>query len=78
MQAEGHIHEAVKDLVKYVKGGFSALQYDSMEYLPCYAAAGLLIKLGLFNHLGKVQWMKTDFDMSSASIEHSSCLLWGV
>lgn len=59
MQAEGHIHEAVKDLVKYVKGGFSALQYDSMEYLPCYAAAGLLIKLGLFklglfNHLGKV------------------------
>lgn len=46
-KAEGHIHK-VRDLVKYVNGGFSALQYDSIKYLLCYAAAGLLIKLGLF------------------------------
>ncbi len=54
MQAEGRIHEAVEDIEKYVKGGFSPLQYGSVKYLPCYAAAGLLIKLGLFNHLGEV------------------------
>ena len=56
MQAEGHLHEAVQDIdiESYVKGGFAALQYGSINYLPCYAAAGLLVKLGLFNTLGKV------------------------
>ena len=54
MQAEGHLHEAVQDIENYVKEGFSALQYGSISYLPCYAAAGLLVKLGLFNTLGGV------------------------
>ena len=54
MQAEGHINEAACDIVNYVRGGFSALQYGSVNYLPCYAAAGLLIKLGMFNNTGQV------------------------
>lgn len=54
LQAEGHLQEAVEDIVNYVKGGFSALQYGNISYLPCYAAAGLLIKLGLFNTHGEV------------------------
>ncbi|KAL3138704.1 hypothetical protein ABBQ32_006459 [Trebouxia sp. C0010 RCD-2024] len=51
LKAEGHLHEAVQN---YVRGGFAALQYGSINYLPCYAAAGLLVKLGLFNTLGGV------------------------
>lgn len=54
MQAEGHLHEAAQDLVNYVQGGLPALQYGSINYLPCYAAAGLLIKLGNIYSLGKV------------------------
>ena len=54
MQAEGHLHEAVQDIENYVKGGFLALQYGSINYLPCYAAAGLLVKLGLFHTHGEV------------------------
>lgn len=54
MQAEGHLHEAVQDIENCVKGGFAALQYGSINYLPCYAAAGLIVKLGLFNTLGEV------------------------
>lgn len=54
LQAEGHLHEAAQDIVNYVRGGFSALQYGTIKYLPCYAAAGLLIKLGSFNSLGEV------------------------
>ena len=54
MRAEGHLHEAVQDIENYVKGGFAALQYGSINYLPCSAAAGLLVKLGLFDTLGKV------------------------
>lgn len=54
LQAEGHLHEAAQDIVNYVQGGFSALQYGAINYLPCYAAAGLVVKLGMFNSLGKV------------------------
>lgn len=54
LQAEGHLYEAAQDIVNYVTGGFSALQYGSINYLPCYAAAGLLVKLGIFNCLGEV------------------------
>ena len=54
LQAEGHLHEAAQDIVNYVRGGFSALQYGPIKYLPCYAAAGLLIKLGIFNSFGEV------------------------
>lgn len=54
LQAEGHLHEAVQGIVTYVKGGFSALQYGAIDYLPCYAAAGLLVKLGMFNSSGAV------------------------
>ncbi|KAL3147880.1 hypothetical protein ABBQ32_002601 [Trebouxia sp. C0010 RCD-2024] len=75
-KAEGHLHEAVQDIENYVKGGFAALQYGSINYLPCYAAAGLLVKLGLFNTLGEVCWMKTEFDMSSS--KHRAVFLFAV
>ncbi len=48
VQADGDLHEAVKDIEEYVKGGFLALLYGRIQYLPCYAAAGLRINLGLF------------------------------
>ena len=54
LQTEGHLHKAAQDIVNYVRGGFSALQYGTIKYLPCYAAAGLHIKLGSFNSLGEV------------------------
>ncbi len=54
VQADGDLHEAVKDIEECVKGGFLALLYGRIQYLPCYATAGLRINLGLFNHLGKV------------------------
>lgn len=56
LQAEGQLHEAARDIVNYVQGGFSALQHGAIDinYLPCYAAAGLVVKLGMFNSLGKV------------------------
>ncbi|DBB09782.1 TPA: hypothetical protein ACH3X3_001411 [Trebouxia sp. C0006] len=75
-KAEGHLHEAAQDIVNYVQGGFSALQYGAINYLPCYAAAGLVVKLGMFNSLGKVQWMKTEFDMSSS--KHRALFLFAV
>ncbi|KAL3155475.1 hypothetical protein ABBQ38_011029 [Trebouxia sp. C0009 RCD-2024] len=75
-QAEGQLHDAVQDIENYVKGGFAALQYGSINYLPCYAAAGLLVKLGLFNTLGEVCWMRTEFDMSSC--KHRAVFLFAV
>lgn len=71
MQAEGHINEAACDIVDYVRGGFSALQYGTINYLPCYAAAGLLIKLGIFNNTGQV-WSSHVLDAIASAQRCSS------
>lgn len=54
LQEEGQLDEAAESIVNYVRGGFAVLQYGSINYLPCYAAAGLLVKLGIFDSHGKV------------------------
>ena len=50
---------------------FEALQYGSINYLPCYVAAGLLVKLGLFNTLGEV-WSISWFHAIALLQQHSS------
>lgn len=54
LQDKGHLHEAAENIQEYVRGGFSSLQYGTIDYLPCYAAAGLLVKLGMIHTCGKV------------------------
>ena len=44
------------ELEGYVKGGIAPLHYGSIKYLPCYAAAGSQVTLGLFNDVGKVSF----------------------
>ena len=42
------------ELEGYIKGGLEPLHYGGIKYLPCYAAAGSRVTLGLFNDIGKV------------------------
>ena len=64
--------KAVQDIENYVKGGFLALQYGSINYLPCYAAAGLLVKLGLFNTHGEVWSSSVSMLLPYSSNTHES------
>ncbi|DBB11525.1 TPA: hypothetical protein ACH3X3_006927 [Trebouxia sp. C0006] len=65
-KGQGNEHQAVTELESYVKGGLESLHYGSIKYLPCYAAAGSRVTLGLFNDVGKVTWMQQPFDMMLA------------
>ncbi|KAL3151520.1 hypothetical protein ABBQ38_012518 [Trebouxia sp. C0009 RCD-2024] len=66
-KGQGNDRQAVTELEGYVKGGLDSLHYASIKYLPCYAAAGSRVTLGLFNNIGKVTWMQHVFDMSHAA-----------
>ncbi len=56
LQGQGNEHQAVTELESYAKGGLESLHYGSIKYLPCYAAAGSRVTLGLFNDVGKVSF----------------------
>ena len=56
LQGQGNERQAVTELEGYVKGGLESLHYGSIKYLPCYAAAGSRVTLGLFNDIGKVSF----------------------
>ena len=58
LQGQGNERQAVTELEGYVKGGLESLHYGSIKYLPCYAAAGSRVTLGLFNDIGKVSFKR--------------------
>ncbi|KAL3131377.1 hypothetical protein ABBQ38_007692 [Trebouxia sp. C0009 RCD-2024] len=75
-KGQGNDRQAVTELEGYVKGGLDSLHYGSIKYLPCYAAAGSRVTLGLFNNIGKVTWMQHTFDMSR--VAHRALFVFAV